>query len=62
MFNAETRKKLETQPAFADCIAKYNREAQKKAHEQELRHHNLTKKGIEVPEVMLDTLKYYRDM
>ncbi len=61
-FDVETRKKLETQPAFADAIARYNREAQKKAHELELRHHNITKKGTEVPAVMLDTLKFYKEM
>lgn len=61
-FCAEVRKELETQPAFADAIGRYNREAQKKARETELRHHALKKVCPEIPEIMLDTLRFYKEM
>lgn len=61
-FNAETRKELESQPAFTDAIGRYTREAQKKAREIELRHHALMKVTDEIPEIMLDTLRFYKEM
>jgi hypothetical protein len=61
-FNAETRKRLESQPAFAEALGRYNRETQKKVHELELRHHALLKVCPEIPELLLDTLHFYRDM
>ncbi|MCQ2536769.1 MAG: cyclic nucleotide-binding domain-containing protein [Lachnospiraceae bacterium] len=61
-FNAEIRRELETQPAFADAIGRYNREAQKRAKEIELRHRALMKVCPEIPEIMLDTLRFYKEM
>ncbi len=60
-FNREVRKNLETQPAFAEAVGKYNREAQKKAKELDLRYRAMEKKN-EIPEIMLNTLKFYKEM
>ncbi len=61
-FNKEIRANLETQPAFADAIGRYNREALKKVKELELRYRAIEKNKIEIPEIMLSTLKLYKEM
>ncbi len=60
-FNREIRQNLETQPAFAEAIGRYNRETQKKVKELELRYRAL-EKTKEIPEIMLNTLKFYKEM
>ncbi len=61
-FNREIRKSLETQPAFADPIGRFNRETLKKVKELELRYKAIEKNKTEIPEIMLETLKFYKEM
>ncbi len=61
-FNKEIRTAVETQPAFADPIAKFKRERTKKVRELELRYHSYTtKQGIELTQALVDTLSFYKD-
>ncbi|MBP3617487.1 MAG: cyclic nucleotide-binding domain-containing protein [Lachnospiraceae bacterium] len=60
-FEAKIRAQLVQQPAFEDAMARHRRENAKKLRETELRHHALTKNGIELPQELIDTLAYYRD-
>ncbi len=61
-FNKEIRRNLEAQPAFSDAIGKYNREALKKVKELDLRYRALERNKIEIPEIMLSTLRLYKEM
>lgn len=61
-FNKEIRVAVETQPAFADPIARFNRERMKKVRELELRYHAYTtKQGIALTQELVDTLNFYKD-
>ena len=60
-FNKEIRNALESQPTYADAIAKFKRENLKKARELELRYHALTKQGIALTQPLIDTLSFYKD-
>lgn len=60
-FNKEIRNALESQPTYAEAIAKFKRENLKKARELELRYHALTKQGIALTQPLLDTLSFYKD-
>jgi len=61
-FNKEIRKALESQPTFADAMARYNRERAKKVKELELKYRTImTKQKIELPQQMLENLSFYRD-
>ena len=60
-FNKEIREAVETQPAFADPIARFKRERIKKVRELELRYHAyISKQGLELPQDMLDNLAFYK--
>lgn len=60
-FNEEIRTTLETQPAFADAIARYKRERQKKVKELEFKYHMYTnKQGIELTKPLQDNLEFYK--
>ncbi len=61
-FNREVREGLKTQSAYVESIGRFDRERQKMAREQELRIHSLEKRKIEVPDIIFDTLKFYKDM
>ena len=61
-FNKEIREAVETQPAFADPIARFKRERIKKVRELELRYHAYTtKQGIALTKELVDTLAFYKD-
>ena len=61
-FNKEIREAVETQPAFADPIARFKRERIKKVRELELRYHvYTTKQGIALTKELVDTLAFYKD-
>ena len=61
-FNKEIREAVETQPAFADPIARFKRERIKKVRELELRYHvYTTKQGITLTKELVDTLAFYKD-
>lgn len=60
-FKKEIRNALESQPSFADSIARFHRESAKKLREIELRYHALQKKGIVLTKPLKDTESFYRD-
>lgn len=60
-FNQEIRDAVETQPAFAEPIARFKRERLKKVRELELRYRAyVTKQGIELTKELLDNLAFYK--
>lgn len=60
-FKESIRITLESQPAFADAIARYKRERQKKVKELEFRYHTYTnKQGIELTKPLQDNLEFYK--
>ena len=59
-FDKKIRAQLASQPAFEEAMARQKRELAKKLRETELRHHALTKNGIELPKELLDTMEYYK--
>ena len=61
-FNKEIRNAVETQPAFADPIARFKRERIKKVRELELRYHSYTTKlGVNLTQELVNTLIFYKD-
>lgn len=60
-FDRPIRAQLVQQPAFEEAMARQKRENAKKLRETELRHHALTKNGVELPKELLDTMEYYRN-
>ncbi len=61
-FAKELREQLKLQPLFDDAMARFYRERQKKLREVEGRLRLLQKDNIEIPQELLDTLSYYRDL
>lgn len=61
-FAKELREQLKLQPLFEDAMARFTRERLKKLREVEGRLRLLTKEGIEIPQELMDTLSYYRDL
>lgn len=60
-FNKEIRKAIETQPVFADSMARFKREHLKKTHELELRYRSyVTKLEIELPQPLAENLAFYK--
>lgn len=60
-FPQEIREKVTAQPIFKDALARFERERQRKVRELELRIRALEKDRIQVPDVVLDTLAFYKD-
>lgn len=61
-FNKEIREAIETQPAFADPVARFKRERTKKVRELELRYHAYTtKQGIALTQELVNNLSFYKD-
>ena len=61
-FNKEIREAVETQPAFAEPIARFKRERMKKVRELELRYHAYTsKQGIELTPELKHNLEFYKE-
>jgi len=61
-FNKEIREAVETQPAFADPIARFKRDRMKKVRELELKYHAYTsKQGIALTQELLHNLSFYKD-
>ncbi len=61
-FNKEIRNAVETQPAFADPIARFKRERMKKVRELELKYHAYTtKQGIALTKELVDNLSFYKE-
>lgn len=60
-FPMEIRDKVKAQPIFAEALSRFERERTRKVKELEMRIRALEKDRIEVPDVVMDTLKYYKD-
>ena len=61
-FSKEIRESIADQPLFKDAMARYQRENGKKQKEYDLKFRVWQKDGIEVPEAILETQRYYKDM
>lgn len=61
-FAKELREQLKLQPLFEEAMARFHRERQKKLREVEGRIRLLAKDSIEIPQELMDTLSYYRDL
>ena len=61
-FAASIREEIGEQPIFRDAMARYYREKAKKTRELDLRYRVLEKEGVELPQVLLDTKKFYQEM
>ncbi len=61
-FERTIRESLASQPTFAEAMARFNRENQKKTREVELRLHALKAAGITIPPELNDTFSFYRDL
>ncbi|MDF2907386.1 MAG: hypothetical protein K0R34_2707 [Herbinix sp.] len=61
-FSKEIREQIKMQPLFDEAMARYYREKQKKVREIEGRHRLHQRDNIEIPQELVDTLHYYRDL
>ena len=61
-FSKEMREQLKLQPLFEEAMTRYNRDKLKKIREVEGRYRLLQKENIEIPQELVDTLNYYRDL
>lgn len=61
-FAKNIRENIKNQPIFAAAMERFNREQLLKVKELELRQRMLMKEGVEIPQVMLDTMVFYRDL
>lgn len=61
-FAKEIRDQIRLQPLFEEAMTRYYRDKQKKVREIEGRHRMLMKENVELPQELIDTLYYYRDM
>lgn len=60
-FSREIRERVMSQPIFAEAYNRFERQRTHKVREMEMRIRNLEKDRIEVPELVLNTLEYYKD-
>lgn len=60
-FSKEIRERIKMQPLFAEAMARYYREKQKKVRETESRIRLLQKEQIEIAQELIDTLEYYKE-
>lgn len=61
-FAKPIRESLVNQPLFADTMGRYQREKAKRVHDLERRFQMLKKTQHELPEELINTLHYYRDL
>jgi hypothetical protein len=61
-FSKEIREQIKLQPLFDEAMARYYREKQKKVREIEGRHRLLQRENIEIPQELVDTLNYHRNL
>ena len=61
-FSKEIRESIADQPLFKDAMARYHRENGKKQKEYDLKVRVWQKDGIEVPEAIMATQRFYKDM
>ena len=60
-FPQEIREKVTAQPIFKDALSRFERERLRKTRELEMRIRALEKDRVEVPDVIMDTLTFYKD-
>ena len=60
-FTKEIREKIGEQPMFRDAMARFSRERAKHAKEYDLRFRVWEKDGVEVPEEVVATKRYYTE-
>ncbi len=61
-FAREIRESIQSQPIFAEAMARYGREKVTKVKELDLRHRALAKDNIKLPPELEETYLYYKDM
>ncbi|BCN28748.1 cyclic nucleotide-binding domain-containing protein [Anaeromicropila herbilytica] len=61
-FSLEIRNRIGKQPVFQEAIARFDRNQQKKIKELDLRLRALEKERIPIPDVLIETQKFYRDL
>lgn len=61
-FSKEIRESIADQPLFKEAMARYQRENGKKQKEYDLKFRVWEKDGVQVPEEILETHRFYRDM
>lgn len=61
-FSKEIRESIADQPLFKEAMARYQRENGKKQKEYDLKFRVWDKDGIEVPEAIKETQRFYKDM
>lgn len=61
-FAADIRENVENQPIFRDAMARFNRERSKKNKEYELKFRIWEKDKVQVPEEIVATRDFYRDL
>ena len=61
-FTPQVRDRLAAQPVFTEAMARFTREHAKKLHELENRYKMIAKNAKEIPEVITETLEYYRNL
>lgn len=61
-FAADIRQSVEDQPIFRDAMARFNRERGKKNREYELKFRIWQKDSVQVPEEIVATRDFYRDL
>ncbi|MBO5484547.1 MAG: hypothetical protein J5979_05000 [Lachnospiraceae bacterium] len=61
-FAADIRESVENQPIFRDAMARFNRERSKKNKEYELKFRIWEKDKVQVPEEIVATRDFYRDL
>lgn len=61
-FTREIRESIQSQPIFAEAMARYNREKAAKVKELDLRHRMLIKENIALPPELEETYLYHKDM
>ncbi len=61
-FTKEIRESIQSQPIFAEAMARFGREKTTKLKELDLRHRALVKENIKLPKELEETYNYYKDM
>lgn len=61
-FTKKLRDKMQTQPLFTEAMKRFQREKARKIKEIDARYRALEKDNIEIPEVLLETQRFYTDL
>ena len=61
-FGVELRSSLKTQPIFEDAMGRFERGRSKKVYELEMRYRVLEREKGELPQALVETLNYYKNL